>query len=331
MTRTRSSDRAVADSAPKAAAPGAAVGRPGTWHICAGSARGAAHRAAGLPNQDSVTRCPAAASGAAVIAAVADGHGHRRHFRSADGSAYAAAVGCQVGSRMAAGLAGQTARVGAAAAVRSHVADLVLEWRAAVAGHLAAHPYTAEEQSALDSDGDGPDVPYGSTLLLAVAAPRWLACVQIGDGDFLAVHPGGRSAVPLPGDDRLDGLRTTSLCQADAAEAFRIGVQDLDEVPLLALLLATDGFGNAQAADPWQPGVGQDLAKLMAEYDHHWFDEQVPQWAEHCASAQGSGDDTTIVLLLHPGAMACGRRPMARRRGRAAGAAADDHPAQEGA
>jgi hypothetical protein len=186
--------------------------------------------------------------------------------------------------------------------VRSTLGGLVREWRSAVAGHLARHPYTGEEQAALDSTGDGPDVPYGSTLLLAVVCARWLACAQIGDGDFLAVRPDGQSIVPLPGDERLDGLHTTSLCQKNAEEAFRVGVQNLDDIPLLALLLATDGFGNAQAADPWQPGVGHDLAKLAAEHDHRWFDDQVPRWAERCASAEGSGDDTSIVLLLNPGA-----------------------------
>ncbi len=290
----------MADLKPEISALDAAIDRAGNWHISAGIARGAAHRAAGLPNQDSMrcitSDCPG------IVVAVADGHGHRRHFRSAEGSAFAVAAGCRVGSRLASYLTGQADREGATAAVRSAVAALVQEWRSAVAGHLAAQPYTAEEQAALDSAGDGSDVPYGSTLLMAVISPRWLACAQIGDGDVLAVRPDGQSVVPLPGDDRLDGLHTTSLCQENAEEAFRIGVQDLTADPLIALLLATDGFGNSQAADPWQPGVGQDLARLAAEHDHRWFDRQVPQWAQRCASTEGGGDDTTVVLLLREGA-----------------------------
>ncbi len=281
-----------------------AIDGPGGWHVSAGTAAGAAHRAAGLPNQDSIARCTTCARGAGTVVAVADGHGHRRHFRSVHGSAFAAAAGCRVGSWLASELTGHADRSGAEAAVRSAMAGLVREWRGAVAGHLAAAPYTAAEQAALDSTGDGPDVPYGSTLLVAVVCPPWLACAQIGDGDVLAIWPDGRSVVPLPGDDRLDGVHTTSLCQENAEEAFRVGVRDLTADPVLALLLATDGFGNSQAADPWQPGVGQDLAKLAAEHDHRWFDDQVPRWAERCASADGSGDDTTIAVLLNPRAMA---------------------------
>jgi serine/threonine protein phosphatase PrpC len=273
------------------------------WHVSAGTAQGAAHRAAGLPNQDSMDRC--LASGCPGIAvAVADGHGHRRHFRSARGSEFAVAAGCKVGSRLACDLTGQASRLSAEAAVRSAVTALVREWRSAVAEHLAAEPYTAKEQAVLHSTADGREVPYGSTLLVAAVSPRWLACAQIGDGDVLLIRPDGQSVVPLPGDDRLDGLHTTSLCQADAEEAFRVGIQDLEEDPLLALLLATDGFGNSQVADPWQPSVGQDLAELAAEHDHRWFDRQIPQWAQRCASTEGSGDDTTIVLMLKRRAIA---------------------------
>jgi len=126
-------------------------------------------------------------------------------------------------------------------------------------------------------------------------------CAQIGDGDMLAVRPDGSSFSPVAGDDRLDGRRTTSLCQPDALASFRTGAHDLRRVPLAALLLATDGYGNAQADEPWQPSVGRDLAKLAARHDRHWFEQEVPGWARRCASAEGSGDDATIALLL-PGA-----------------------------
>jgi hypothetical protein len=271
----------------------------GTWHVITGSARGAAHQASGLPNQDAVAR--AGGPGGAVIVAVADGHGHIRHFRSADGAALAVDVACRAASQTAARLTGtegapgcEEAALEAAALARAVVAD----WRTAVAGHLAARPYTAEEQSILDMAADTPVVPYGSTLLVAVAAARWLVCAQIGDGDMLAVRPDGGSFPPVEADDRLDGQRTTSLCQPDALASFRTGAHDLREVPLTALLLATDGYGNAQADEPWQPGVGRDLAELAAAHDHHWFEGQVPGWAEQCASAEGSGDDATIALLL---------------------------------
>ena len=222
-----------------------------------------------------------------------------------------------MGSRLAASFAGPAAGRRVEAAVRSELPQTVLrEWRAAVAEHLTAHPYTAAEQAALDTAGDGPEIPYGSTLLLAATWSHWLACAQIGDGDMLAVCPDGRSFAPVPPGALPAGPRTTSLCQPDALDAFRVGVRDLDQEEILALLLATDGYGNSQVADPWQPEFGRDLAKLAAERDHHWFARQVPRWGRRGASADGSGVDTTAAP---PGRHGHGRA--GRGRGRAAAAA----------
>ena len=284
------------------------------WHVIMGSARGAAHHAAGLPNEDSGAQQAIGDPPAGVVVAVADGHGHERHFRSAAGSALAVDVACQVASRLAADLGARTREDEVDGAVRDDlVRGIVLHWRAAVGKHIAMRPYTAEEQSALGLAGDGPEIPYGATLLLAMVAGRWLVCAQIGDGDLLAIRPDGRSFRPVAGDSRLDGQRTTSLCQPDAVASFRTSAHNLREMPLLALLVATDGYGNAQSADRWQPGVGRDLARLAAEHDRRWFEWQVPSWAERCASADGSGDDTTIALLLQPGAALPADRLVRRR------------------
>jgi hypothetical protein len=290
------------------AGPGGPAGRAGggRWQVSIGSARGAAHLATGLPNQDAAAFQDAAAPGGAVIAAIADGHGHSRHFRSGSGSAMAVEVACQVAGALAAGLARRAqqaalSRADVDAAVRAELAPaLVRNWRAAVAAHLAEQPFTADEQARLDALGDEPEIPYGATLLVVTVLGHWLICAQIGDGDMLAIRPGGQSFGPVPSGEKLDGERTRSLCQPDALAAFRVGVHDLDARPLVALLLATDGYGNSQTADPWQPGVGQDLARFAAQHDHGWFEQQVPGWAQRCASADGSGDDTTIALLVHP-------------------------------
>jgi hypothetical protein len=270
-------------------------GRLVTWRVVIGTARGAFHHASGLPNQDAVGR--EEGPDGAVTVAVADGHGHLRHFRSADGSALAVDIACRVASRTAARLASGTAEE-ARTVLADMVRTIVADWRSAVAADLAERPYAEQDQSALDLAGDGPEVPYGSTVLVATIAGPWLICAQIGDGDMLGVRSDGGLFYPVAHDDRLDGHRTTSLCQPDAEASFRTGAYDLREVPLAALLLATDGYGNAQTEDPWHPGVGRDLAEFAVEHDHLWFEQQVPGWAERCASSEGSGDDTTIALLL---------------------------------
>jgi hypothetical protein len=270
-----------------------------TWQVITASARGSAHRASGQPNQDAVASQDGAAG---VVAAIADGHGHIRHFRSADGAALAVDVACRAGFQAATLLAADDAGDEEAERAGQELARAVAaDWRSAVDGQLELRPYTVEEQFVLDRSADTPVIPYGSTLLVAVITTRWLVCAQIGDGDMLAVRPDGGSFSPVAGDDRLDGRRTTSLCQPDALGSFRTAAHDLRQVPLAALLLATDGYGNAQADEPWQPRVSRDLADLAACHDHHWFGPELPGWAQRCASAEGSGDDTTIALLLPEG------------------------------
>src|SRR5579859_6497008 len=181
------------------------------WRVLVTSARGASHVANGLANQDAVrTR----GEGPVVAVAVADGHGHRRHFRSATGSALAVNCGVEAAEEFAPDLAG-IAKAGdvEAASLSRLVPDIVARWNAAVALDISARPFSPDEQAALDGAGDGPEIPYGSTLLVAIMSGRWATCVQIGDGDIVAVGPDGRSSRPLPPDPLLDGYRTTSLCQ----------------------------------------------------------------------------------------------------------------------
>jgi hypothetical protein len=270
-----------------------------TWQVITASARGSAHRASGAPNQDAAASQDGPGG---VVAAIADGHGHIRHFRSADGAALAVEIACQVASRATAGLAADAAGDEEAALAGQEVARAALDgWRSAVADQLGVRPYTKEERFVLSLADDSPLIPYGSTLLVAVITGRWLVCAQIGDGDMLAVRPDGSVFSPVAGDDRLDGRRTTSLCQPDALASFRTSAHDLSQVPLAALLLATDGYGNAQADEPWQPSVARDLAALAASHDRRWFEQEVPGWAQRCASSDGSGDDATIALLLPGG------------------------------
>ena len=278
------------------------------WLALTTSQLGAAHQTKGLPNQDAVAARQFRPD--VLIAAVADGHGHRRHFRSARGSLLAVAVACEA----AEDLAGRLADFQAPGPIESEALGTLVPaitggWREAVRDDVAADPFTAREE-ATRGDDDAL-IAYGSTLLLAIAGRRWLVLVQIGDGDIMGIQPDGRPLLPVPGDPSLDGQQTTSLCGARAEEEFRAAVVDTSTTPLLgvtllALLLASDGYGNAQAADPWTDAVSADLAELINDRPREWLAGQLPLWASRCASADGSADDTTIALLIAPSA--AGRR-----------------------
>jgi hypothetical protein len=287
----------------------AAGGHPTGWLVLTASERGAAHMVVQTPNQDAVASERVGPAG--VVAVVADGHGHSRHLRSARGSAFAVGIGCDVARELADRLeADGLAEPGddddemaahVAALTESFLVPAILDrWRTAVLADVAADPFSKVEEEKRRS-GDDPTIAYGSTLLLCLALGDWLILAQIGDGDIVGVQLDGTAALPVPVDPQLDGLVTTSLCGPDAASDFRVAVVDIALTPLLAVLLATDGYGNAQVADEWPKSFSKDLAWLLRERDTDWLAGQLPSWAARCASADGSADDTTVALLISPG------------------------------
>ena len=270
------------------------------WLALTASQRGASHQAVGLPNQDAVAAHQVRPD--VLVAAVADGHGHRRHFRSARGSQLAVAVACEAAGELTARLDEfETARQIESEALHKLVPAITGRWRDAVREDVAADPFTAQEEATRASRDDAL-IAYGSTLLLAIAGRRWLVLVQIGDGDIMGIQPDGRPLLPVPRDPSLDGRQTTSLCGPRAEDEFRAAVVDASTTPLIGVLLATDGYGNAQVADPWADAVSADLAELINDRPPEWLAGQLPLWAGRCASADGSADDTTIALLIAPSA-----------------------------
>jgi hypothetical protein len=269
------------------------------WRVLTAVARGAAHELAGRPLEDAAGFAAYPDDGPRWLAvAVADGHGGRPHFRSGRGSELAVAAGLRVAGEMAAGFASAESAAGLRLAARTElVPEVIGRWRQAVEGDLAERPWSSQEQHLLAGGGDF-TVPYGSTLLLAVVATPWLVLCQIGDGDVVMIGADTMASLPIPGDPRLDGNSTTSLCQPDAADSFRLAVVDLADRQVAALLLATDGFGNAQTVEPWYQPVGGDLVRLARQHGVAWVREQLPLWAARCASSDGSGDDTAMALLL---------------------------------
>jgi Protein phosphatase 2C len=303
----------------------AAPQTPGSWLALTATHRGAAHQMNGLPNQDAVAVRQIQQDG--LVAAVADGHGHHRHFRSARGSELAVAIACQAAEE----LVGRLDDFEAASQIESDVLSTLVPaitgpWRAAVRDDLAEQPFTIAEEE-VRAFGDDALIAYGTTLLLAITWRNWLVLTQIGDGDIVCIRPDGQALLPVPGDPSLDGRQTTSLCGPRAEQEFRAAVVNTAITPLLGVLLATDGYGNAQLAEPWRDAVSSELAELIGDREPEWLAEQVPLWASHCASSDGSSDDTTIALLIASSAAGL-RQEETRRQEQATVPPADEFPAE---
>jgi hypothetical protein len=298
------------------------------WSATAATAVGASHLARGVAAQDAVAMTPASGecrTTEPLVAAVADGHGHWRHFRSGRGAQFAV----DVARAAALDTTAEFAACGDSDEALSLAASLlgprvVTAWREAVTADVETDPVRPDE-GAIDEDGAAatdPFVAYGTTLLLCAVLGRWIVLAQIGDGDLVVVTGEGKTLMPIPIDPSLDGHITTSLCQSTALSAFRYAAIDQRSTPVSLVMLATDGYGNSQVADPWQPAVGEDLYNLVAERGWEWVREALPTWVSRCASYEGSGDDTTVALAMGP-------TSPRRRQARPAGTTAADPAAGE--
>ncbi len=274
------------------------VDSDGPWEMYYASAIGADHVRAQMPNQDGVltSRLERADRPSLPVFAVADGHGHIRHFRSDRGSRFAVNAACSVAGQWAAGL--PAAEAPSAAAASQLVSDIVARWRELVAEDLANNPITDYERVAIVAN-DPPEIPYGSTLLIGVLTPQVAVLGQVGDGEIVLILPDGRELTPVPTDSRLDGTSTTSLCQPDAVSSFRVALVNLGKTPVFGVFASTDGYSNAQAEDNWRQTLAADLVRLASANGTSWIGDELPGWAATCASSDGSGDDTTVAIVLN--------------------------------
>lgn len=267
------------------------------WTTLSGTTIGSVHVRDQLPLQDAVLSWSDYEAGQAVIA-VADGHGHRLHFRSDTGAALAVICAVEELRRILVELAtlGDGADHGAALdLVRTAGAALVDNWVAKVEHHIEAHPYSpAEDELGASAD---PLRAYGSTILATAAVGDLVVFLQIGDGDSVLVSAAGEASRPLPEDPDLDGLHTSSLCQVRPVDALRVAVVDVRVDDVALIFLCTDGFGRSRVdADGWWRQTGEQLLDFSRSRGLVWVREQLPDWLAEPAKI--GGDDTTMALMV---------------------------------
>lgn len=293
------------------------------WRAIGSSVRGASHVREDRPNQDALlldAPAGAAAHGSAAFAAVADGHGGARHFRSAVGSGLAVQAAREVLMASAASFESADAAARVQMAALELPQRIVGRWVEMARAELAAVPITEAEWALLEeregAEGQAqvradPLLAYGATLLAALATPSCLLLCQLGDGDTLLVAADGSTSRPLPADERLAGNFTTSICRAGAESDFRCVVLEGAAAKPALVLLSTDGYANSFRTDADYLKVGGDFLTLLQGHDLADVARQLPGILEH-ASSHGSGDDITLALMVaDPRAVAASAAPAA--------------------
>lgn len=223
-----------------------------------GTARGASHIERNTPCEDA-SDAFSDPSGRFHVAAVADGHGDPRCFRSQDGAKFAVKIAVDFLKEIA------SDKLSAPDNVRQRFfydlfsnsryrqielrrwTDILLRrWNQSVRDDYDNRPPTPADLEWL-SPRLRDNVPhmYGTTLLAALWLPPALILLQQGDGRCVTLSDGAEIRFPVPWDSRCEGNVTTSLCDPDAPESFRFGLLDLRAIPVDACYLLTDGVEDA--------------------------------------------------------------------------------------
>ncbi|MBE6901503.1 MAG: protein phosphatase 2C domain-containing protein [Ruminococcaceae bacterium] len=252
------------------------------------SVKGASHEESGTPCQDSarvhITKDVA-------IAAVSDGHGSEKHFRSDAGSDMATRVAIRslMDFTERNGGLDKMFRDNPENAARRIAGNIIYSWNGEIDAHMLYTPFTDAEHAISRKHGGIPvESVYGATLIVAAVTGRGLFGLQIGDGSF-AAQERGAMRFPMPEDDRLIGNLTTSLCDNDAIGSFRWFYQ---AGTFQSVILSTDGLINSFRSSEDFLHFGERLTAAVSSKKTH-------ELAEHLAerSKGGSRDDISVAVL----------------------------------
>lgn len=283
-------------------------GRNGAWRAIGESVVGLSHQRDGRPCQDACLLRVALGHGA--VAAVADGHGQARSFRSAAGAELAVGVAVDVLLRFAKSVEQcQHAASGTRRDLAGHLPRIVAQnWRERVSEHFRSTPLNNDELAAagecFPSAVDGMTNrerrllwrAYGTTLIAVLAADAYSLAIQIGDGLLMAARVTGDAFEVLEADPLNFGTATTSLSDEDAELRIRWRlIPHEGDFPVL-YWLCTDGYEKA-----FRP---EDHGAVCVEYREAF--RKPSGWATIAASLQegltrastgGTGDDATVAFL----------------------------------
>ena len=277
-----------------------------------GTVKGVAHRVNGKPNQDALS-LPRESTGRVVSVAGSDGHGSDQYFRSDFGS-HAAAV---AGRRVLRAALTPSKRDRLAAAARQELVTTRIprcvyrDWRTRVEAHLAECPLSDFELARLSPSQEAevrvnPAIAYGCTLLAAGLGPTFGALLRIGDGTVAVIDHDEQLHRPFREDHRGGDESTASLCSSSAASMIETAYLDYADGPPRCVVCATDGYTKSFA------GAAEIENALFALYEHvakHGVDDFERGLREMLdnTTKHGSGDDTTVVMVVNQSVFAGAR------------------------
>lgn len=195
--------------------------------------------------------------------------------------------------------------------VRQLIISIFGKWSCSVNDHFLANPFTEQEEQQAASmmsvykRGERIEHIYGTTFIGGLMTDKYFLLLQQGDGRCVVFDSDGNASQPIPWDDRCFANVTTSVCEADAVSSCRYYVIDLEENPIIACVLGSDGvedsFNNMELMHCYYREELLFAAENGVEAYEERMAETLPELSANGIpglSAFGSQDDVTICGVI---------------------------------
>ena len=239
-----------------------------------------------------------------VMGAVADGHGSKKHFRSAKGSQFAVeAAKYSIYEYMN---DNYEKFVDAYNKDKKYLIDriikmLITKWYEKIQEDINNEPITQEEiDKYLDGNFNEDKIAsiYGTTLLVGVMGEGCNFGFLIGDGSFVVIDKHGKAYIPIE-DENSKANYTTSLSSSDSFNGFV--THFFDEMPF-SIMVSTDGlvksFGDDNDFLDYNQAIAMELDGLDTVDKRIEMEDRLTKLFEQ-RSRDGSEDDISISIIFN--------------------------------
>lgn len=239
-----------------------------------------------------------------AIAAVADGHGSKKHFRSSKGSQYAVQSAIET--------------------IQEYMKDedkflkkynensdyllkrmkkmIITKWTELIEKDVQDNPITHEEIDKFLNGiykEDKIESIYGTTLLVGFMSRECNYVLMIGDGGIVIINNNGEANI-LTNDSDTIANYTTSMSSSDAINDFKHYV--IDEQPF-SIMLSTDGLTKTFSSDDDFVNYNQIIAMEICKIDGECTKkDDIRERLERVfdkRSKQGSEDDISLAVIYN--------------------------------
>ncbi len=214
------------------------------------------------------------------IAAVSDGHGGDRYFRSAIGSRFACEAALDVLRNIA----------------ESHIVidqDKLNQIARCICSRWIS---MVEEDIDFREEKTGIEA-YGCTLIAYVQTPNFWLALQIGDGLFVMLNRRRYFRQPITGDDRCVCGYTTSMCDANAASEFRFAYGIKRTIPK-AVFICSDGVDGTFGSGGNLYVFYWNILKSLRKDGYSTVRKELPTTLSHFSEV-GSKDDMSLAVIVN--------------------------------